>query len=309
MNLENRVLPYLSLGAVTLLCFISTVFIPEGDFKNVLLSVGANGIFFFIAYFFYDIVRRFILKKELRYIHQHIRQQISSSIFSYLYFVKKIVYGYNLDTNTIENIMGIAKLKKSEIKNHVANQSYLGFQIFKSSSEVRSLFNEIGKDSIFLKFSSHLDSIGLLKISNNLTKLELIYKNQENFKACAEKGIEFKVVDGKTLNPANDDKLLLMKSTAHDSRFVVYDSGYFETDTRELLLNRYVLKPEVAEFVSAVMQETLILMSNWLPQENDIASPNSMFRVIKGFFSEKTDMNNKENNLFVADIVEYKNRI
>ncbi|MGP3426994.1 hypothetical protein ACTVFR_22625, partial [Escherichia coli] len=138
MNLENRVLPYLSLGTVTLLCFISTVFI-QGDFKNVLLSVGANGVFFFIAYFFYDIVRQFILKKELRYIHQHIRQKISSSIFSYLYFVKKIVYGYNLDTNTIENIMGIANLKKGEIKNHISNQSYLGFQIFKSSSEVRSL--------------------------------------------------------------------------------------------------------------------------------------------------------------------------
>jgi hypothetical protein len=57
------------------------------------------------------------------------------------------------------------------------------------------------------------------------------------------------------------------------------------------------------------MQETLILMSNWLPQENDVVSPSSMFRVIKGFFSEKTDMNNNESNLFVADIVEYKKRI
>lgn len=309
MNLENRVLPYLSLGAVTGLCFISTVFIPEGDLKNVILSVGANGVFFFIAYFFYDIVRQLILKKELRYIHQHIRQRISSSIFSYLYFVKKIVYGYNLDTNTIENIMGIAKLRKGEIKNHVTNQSYLGFQIFKSSSEVRNLFSEIGKDSIFLKFSSHLDSIGLLQISNNLTKLELIYKNQENFKVCAEKGIEFKVVDGKTINPENDDKLLLMKSTAHDSRFVVYDSGYFEKDTRDLLLNRYVLKPEVAEYVSLIMQETLRLMSKWLPHENDAVSTNGMFRIIKGFFSEKTNLNNSENNLFVADIVEFKNRI
>lgn len=149
MNFENRVLPYISLGLVILLCFVVSYTISSDSVKNVLLAVGANGLFFFLAYFFYDFVKQQILKKELKYIHQHIRQQISSSIFCYLYFVKKVIYGYNLETNNPGNILGIAKLKKSEIENHVINQSYLGFQIFKSSAEVTNLFQEIAKDNIF----------------------------------------------------------------------------------------------------------------------------------------------------------------
>lgn len=309
MNFENRVLPYISLGLVTFMCFVASYFVGSDDVKSVLLAVGANGLFFFLAYFFYDYVKQKILKEELNYIHQHIRQQISSSIFCYLYFVKKVIYGYNLDTNTPDNILGIAGLKKSEIENHIVNQSYLGFQIYKSSAEVTNLFQEIAKDNIFLKFSSHLDSIGILKISNNLRKLELLYKNPSNFILSAEKGIKYRVVDGKSINPENDEKLLLLKVTGHDSRFVVYDSGYFDKPDYEVLLNRYVLKPEIAHLVSEVMDETLALMRDWLPEPNEIDHQEKRFRILKGFFSEKTDIKDKKSSIFVADIIESKNSI
>ena len=307
--LENRFLPYFSLGVVTSLCFLLSCFIAPGDLKNVMLAVGANGIFFLFVYFFYDIVKQKILKNELRHVHQHIRQHISTSIFNYLYFVKKVIYGYNLETNTIENIMGISKLRKPEISNQIKNQSYLGFQILKSSSEVKSLFQDISKDPVFLKFSSHLDSVDLIRISNNLTKLEYLFRDIGNFTSSAEKGIEYKIVDGKSLNPENDDKLLLLKLTGHDSRFVVYDSGYFEKSDHDALLNRYVLKPEVADIVSSIMHETLELMCKWLPRNDEVNYAGKYFRVIKGFFSERTEVKNYKDNIFVADIVETKKRI
>ncbi|MEZ9807145.1 hypothetical protein AB4250_12830 [Vibrio cyclitrophicus] len=279
------------------------------DLSSVLTSVASNGVFFFVAYLFYDVIRQKVLRKEQGYIHEHIKRQLSGCIFNYLYFIKKVIYGYNLDTNTIENILGIVKLEQRELKNHVANQSYLGFQIFKLTNEVRNLFDEISGDAIFLKFSSHLDSVNLLKISNNLQSLERIYRDPKNFTLCAEKGIEFKVIDGRCLNPDNDEKLLLIKTTAHESRFVVYDSGYFELPDHELLLNRYVLKIEAAEKVSNLMKASLMLMKPWLPNIGNVHGAERKFRIIRGFFNEKTDIANSKSNLYVADIIEAQKRI
>jgi len=154
-----------------------------------------------------------------------------------------------------------------------------------------------------------LDSIGILKISNNLRKLELLYKNPANFILSAEKGIEYRIVDGKSINPENDDKLLLLKVTGHESRYVVYDSGYFEKTDYDLLLNRYVLKPDIAHIVSEVMDETLSLMRDWLPESDEVDHHEKRFRILKGFFSEKTDIKDKKSNIFVADIIESKNNM
>ena len=304
-----RLLPYLSLGLATVTCFLVAEFVKSEDLRSVLTSVASNGVFFFVAYLFYDVIRQKVLRKEQGYIHEHIKRQLAGCIFNYLYFIKKVIYGYNLDTNTIDNILGIVKLEQHEIKNHVVNQSYLGFQIFKLTNEVRNLFDEISGDAIFLKFSSHLDSVSLLKISNNLQSLERIYRDPNNFTLCAEKGIEFKVIDGRSLNPDNNEKLLLIKTTAHEFRFVVYDSGYFEQPDYELLLNRYVLKAEAGEEISNLMKATLTLMKPWLPNIGNVHGSERKFRIIRGFFNEKTDIANNKSNLYVADIIEAQKRM
>jgi len=94
---------------------------------------------------------------------------------------------------------------------------------------------------LILKYSSHNDAITILRISNNLAKLESILKSELNYDKCAESGVEYVVVNGRDINPENDDKYLLMKKTSHSDRFVVYDRGFFEEEKRYFLLNRYVL--------------------------------------------------------------------
>ncbi|WP_195743842.1 hypothetical protein, partial [Vibrio parahaemolyticus] len=89
----------------------------------------------------------------------------------------------------------------------------------------------------------------------------------------------------------------------------VYDSGYFEQSDRELLLNRYVLKTKAADEISNLMEATLTLMKPWLPNIGSVHSTERKFRIIKGFFSEKTNVANSSSNLYVADIIEAKKRI
>ncbi len=115
-----------------------------------------------------------------------------------------------------------------------------------------------------------------------------------------------KVVNGKDINPENDDKFLLLKKTNHPERFVVYDSGFFESDKIENLLKRYVLKDGPAKEISEVLFETFALMKHWLPDTIRLARNETRFRIIKNFFSPNTSTRTKNTKIYVADIVDIK---
>lgn len=302
----NRITPYVSLGLVSIIVFGTSHFVINKELKNILINVFSSSLFFFLAYLFYDLIRQIILNKEKKYLVDYIKNKIANDIFVALYFLKKIIHGYNLDSNTLTNIFNIANYSRRELTNAVINQNYLGFQIFKNTDEVRALFGEAINDNLILKYSSHIDSINILRIANNLARLESILKNEQNFNNCAETGIEFKIVNGKDINPDNDEKYLLLKKTCHSDRFVVYDSGCFESEKLEKLLKRYVLKSDSANVVSDLLFETFHLMKHWLPEAIRLSKNETRFRVIKDYFCPSTNTKTKKSKVYVADIVEIK---
>lgn len=300
----NRIIPYISLGLVSVIVLGASQLISNEKLRNIFFSVFSSSVYFFLAYLFYDLIRQIILNKEKKYLVDYVKNKISNDIFVALYFLKKIIHGYNLDSNTLENIFNIVNYSKSEILNSVKNQNYLGFQIFKNTDEVRTLFGEAVNDNLILKYSSHVDSISILRISNNLARLESILKNENNFDNCAESGIEFTVVNGRDINLENDEKHLLLKKTAHSHRFVVYDSGFFEKEKIEKLLSRYVFKGDSAKEVSNLLFETFTLMKHWLPDAMRLSKDEKRFRIIKKFLCPNTNSKTKKAKLYIADIVE-----
>lgn len=302
----NRIIPYISFGLVSLIVLVAAYFVSAGATRNVLFNIFSSSVFFFLAYLFYDLIRQIIGNKEKKYLIDYIKNRISNDIFVALYFLKKIIHGYSLDSNTMANILEIVNYSQNEICNSIKNQSYLGFQIFKNTDEVRSLFKGALDDNLVLKYSSHIDCISILRIANNLARLEFNLKDENNFSDCAESGIEFKVVNGKDLNLENDDRYLLLKNTANPKRFVVYDSGLFEGDKIEKLLKKYVLKQESAKEVSEMLLETFTLMKQWLPDAIRLSKNETRFRIIKDFFSPSTNTKTNKTKVYVADIVDVK---
>ena len=203
MNNVNRIIPYISLGLVSIIVLGVSRFVSDEEIKSILLNVFSSSVFFFLAYLFYDLIRQVIIKREKKYLIDYLRNKISNDIFVALYFLKKIIHGYNLDSNTLENIFSSLNYSKNEIYNSVRNQNYLGFQILKNTDEVRTLFSDALNDNLVLKYSSHIDCISILRIANNLARLESTLKNENNFNNSAESGIEFAVVNAKELKINN----------------------------------------------------------------------------------------------------------
>ena len=120
----NRIIPYMTFGTASVIVYILSQLPFDNKIQNILLGVFSNSIFFFIVYFFYDMIKQIVLIRERKYLDDYIRNKITNDIFVSLYYLKKIIHGYNLETNTLKNIFAIVNYSKEEINNSVKNQNF-----------------------------------------------------------------------------------------------------------------------------------------------------------------------------------------
>lgn len=184
----------------------------------------------------------------------------------------------------------------------------MGFQVFKDTDEVRSLFDEVLNSNLILKYSSHLETVNLLRIANNLSLLEAIMKTEDNFKPTHPQSSEFTILNGKDINPDNPDRLILLRKTPHQDRFVVYDSGVFEKRHLNNILGEYIFKEEAANRIAKLLYDTFSLMKAWVPEVIRLRKNESRFRIIKEYFSDATKVKLADSEMYIADIVQPKNK-
>jgi len=300
-----RLLPYIILILLSLIFAVSSVYVSNGLWKIIFINLASSSIFVVVAYFFYDSIKSYIEKHESKYIDSYIRSQISHDVFVVLYMLKKYIHGYNLDTNTLQNILEINSYSKKQIETSIANQSYLGFQIFKEMEDIKDLFRDAINNNFIIRYSPREYVINLLKIVDQIIKIEHTFRNENNYSKCPEKAIEFFCVNAKELNPDNEEsRFLLLKKTQIENRAVVYDSGRFDQSKEGKLLNRYTINAESANKLANQVYELNQYLRYWLPEEFYISRYSKLYRIIKDYFSQFTKVSTKTQRIYVADIIE-----
>lgn len=300
-----RFIPYLVLLFLAWVCLLIRTYTSSEVLKGILINLTASSIFVVLAYFFYDSIKSYINKRESKYIDSYIRQQISHDVFVVLYTLKKYLHGYNLETNTLQNIFSIIHYTKDQIRALTANQSYLGFQIFKEMEDLKDIFKGALDNSFVINNSPREYLINLVKIIDLLAKLEHIYRYEDNYVQSPEKAIEFSCVNAKDINSNNEEgRYLLLKKTQIQNRFVVYDSGRFDQTAEHKLLNRYTMKEKYINMVTNEIFNLIKHLDFWLPKEFPISKYDNRYRIIKNFFSAFAKASTMTKRIYVADIVE-----
>jgi hypothetical protein len=304
-----RILPYLILVILSYAFWQGSIHSSDFYIKNLFLNLASSSLFVVIAYLFYDLIKIFIEKKESRFIDDYIKNQISNDVFAVLYSLKKYLHGYNLDTNSLSNILSISSYKKDKIKTLLANQTYLGFQIFKDTEDLKNLFHSAIQNHLIAKYSPRYYIINMLKISSLLNSIEYFFRNEMNFTESAEKAIDYTFIRGKELNPENEqNRYLLLRKTPHPNRAVVYDSGCFEEKTDELLLNKFTIKNEMVNELSAKIYHLIKLLSFWIPNKYQLTKLSDIHRIIKNYYSQYLNASTIKTRIYDADIVEVKQK-
>lgn len=304
-----KVLPYILLLIISILSIFLSYYFQDLLIKSFFINLASSAIFVLIAYFTYEKIKSFIQQQEIKYIDSYIKRQVSSDVFVVLYTLKKYIHGYNLDSNTIQNIFEINNYDKKLIYSSIIHQKYLGFQIFKEMEDVKDLFNSVLDNNFIIKYSPKEYVINFLKIIDKLISIEHIFRNEENYIKNAEKAIDFKYIDGKSLNPNNEEsRFILLKKTQIEDRFVVYDSGKFDQSKEDKLLNFYSMKKEMVKQLSDKLYDLNKLMQFWLPEKYYLSKYQKSYRIIQDFFSQFTKTLTQKRRIFVGDIVETKNK-
>lgn len=302
-----RLLPYFVLLILAFVFIVAYRFVSSELWKTVFINLCASSLFVVTAYFFYDRIRAYIEKRESRYIDSYIRNQISHDVFVVLYTLEKCIHGYNLESNTVKNIFEINSYSEEQIRSSIVNQAYLGFQIFKEMEDVKELFQDALDNNLVMKYSPREYVMNLLRISDLIVRIEHVLRNENNYRESPEKAIEFLCVNGKEINPDNEEsRFLLLKRTQIQNRAVVYDSGKFDQSKENRLLNRYTLKPEPAGVLAHQIHELNQYLRFWLPEEFHIRRYDRFYRIIKDYFSPFTKATTKTKKIYVADIIEFK---
>jgi len=221
--------------------------------------------------------------------------------------LKKYIHGYNLESNTLQNILAINNYSKEQIKTSITHQSYLGFQLFKEMEDIKDLFRDALDNNFVIRYSPREYVLNLLRIIDILINIEHIFRNDNNYSKSSEKAIEFLCINAKEMNQNNEEsRFLLLKKTQIENRGVVYDSGRFDQSKEDKLLNRYVFNSESAEILSDQIFELNIYLRFWLPEEFYISRYGKLYRIIKDYFSPYTKSSTRTKRIYVADIVEMK---
>ena len=304
-----RFLPYAILLLLAGIFTAFSVYVSSELWRAIFINLASSSIFIVVAYFFYDSVKVYMNKRESKYIDSYIRNQISHDVFVVLYMLKKYIHGYNLETNTLQHILAINSYSKEQIRTSIANQSYLGFQIFKEMEDIKDLFRDALDNNFVIQYSPREYVIKLLKIIDLIISIEHIFRKESNYSKSPERAIEFFCVNAKEMNPDNEEsRFLLLKKTPVEDRAVVYDSGRFDQSKENKLLDRYIINAESAELLAGQIYELNKYLRFWLPKEFHISRYDKLYRIIKDYFSPFAKSSTKTKRIFVADIVETKRK-
>lgn len=266
MRKIRRALPYLSLVTVGLILYAIDLRTSDPFLQNLFANVLANIVFFLVAFVFYDLTSSIVRHFEKQPLVRHLRRRTFKDVLVLLYSIRKVLHGYSLETNTLQNFIGQTLYSRKQIKVLLRNKTFVGFQILKKTEEITDLFGSVLTDPLVLKYEDHVHSVDLLEMIENLRVLENELKTEKNFDLLSEPASEYVVVDGKMLNTKSDDKMLLLKRTEKPGTHIVYDSGYFSEVAKSRLLKQYTLKSFALEKLSLIVYRILRQSKRWIPK-------------------------------------------
>lgn len=297
-----RIIPYVILLFLAYLFWYMSKHVVDPTMQAISINLASSALFVVAAYLFYDMTKAYVEKKESRYITEHINHHVSQDILVVLHLVKKYIHGYNLKTNTLDGLMKITRYSVEKIRSEITQQIYLGFEILKEIEDLKAFFKSAVSNSLIVKYAPRENIISLLKIISLLVEIEHMFKDPNNFNIFDGKVEDFIIVNGKDIDPKNDDKLLLVKKAETSEKFVVYDSGYVEPRHYPKLLQQYVLKPAAAALLANKIIELIQNLQPWLPRHAVVKCTNK-YRINQDFFSMCTDVLMKQNKIYVADVI------
>lgn len=161
-------------------------------------------------------------------------------------------YNYpRLLNSSMEDIMGVIK-----------NKEFLGFELFKNLTLNINDFTDFFNNDINTYFLTDLEKKLIVKIIYALREFREIL-DTKNFSQI-ESNNKYRAISASEMNAKNPNNSYILLEVIDKEKGIVIDSGVFEEEYIELLLNRYVIPHSFqAIFVNTILNITSVV-NDWI---------------------------------------------
>ncbi len=157
------VLVLLSMVLVALAYFIRNIFL-----QNLFSNMAATSLYAIIAIFTYDRVKYFSDRQKTKELREYAESEIDPQVMTILVSVSKIIYPKPAHFALMKNL---DKVSKIEIKKHIKQREYVGFELFCNSSETTKDVKELLANNFIRPLLDDDLALLLLKLINRLCQV------------------------------------------------------------------------------------------------------------------------------------------
>ena len=281
-----KILPFLTSILIGLIFYLIGIRL-ESNVNSFLIGISSAFFAIPLIYLFYQVVYNFSHKKLNKAIIDYTKVQIDREVLSIINQSHKIIFSYKEKDFSPEGINKFLSLSKEEIKEIIAKNEYLGFQIFKKWRASENNIENILKNPFILQKLEDEQIISIISMIQSLKSLEDCFKINDLYIKTDKKTVLYKIVSSKEFNEEENikfpERYLLLKKI-NENKFTVEDFGDFSLYDVDKLLQKFKLNGKYLENFAEIIISLIKEINNWCDLTNrEFIIDTRMFRLPNRF--------------------------
>ncbi len=262
--------PFLALIILSIILVSLALLVKNVFAQNILANMTATSLYALLALFTYDTVKQFSDREKSRELREYAESEVDPHIMSILIMLSKLIYTKKEKPRASNKIKELAELPKTTIKLKLTRKKYLGFEVFRNSTETTKNIRSLLENSFIRPLLDDDLVLLLLKLTNRLERLFKYLSQPDNLIKLNETAKkEYVIFGSKEISSYNayfpNRKLLVKKIPGKKGMGVVEDFADFAPNIEiDKLLNYYKVKENRTETVSGIILEILKLLKSWI---------------------------------------------
>jgi hypothetical protein len=260
-------LPFLVLVFLSFILSALAYSIKNTFLQNLLSNMAATSLYAIIAIFTYDRVKYFSDRQKTKELREYAESEINPQIMSILISISRIIYPKPTYFSLIKNL---DKISKDEIKEHIKEREYMGFELFCNSNETTKDVKELLSNNFIRPLLDDDLALVLLKLINRLDKLFKFLSEQKNLQEIEKNITDTYTIFGSkeisSYNASYPNRRLLVKNIPDKRGMGVVESfaDFFPEIENEILLKYYKVNDVGLDKTTDILQEIINLSKTWI---------------------------------------------
>lgn len=266
MKILLRILPYLaSILAGMLFYWISLC--QTDNLSSLLVNIASAFIAIPFIYLIYELSKSYSNRKINSEIYDYAKIKIDKNIIDLTRQIMILVYPYYYTNTSIRDIKRFLTISFTDLCQQLAKSKLVGFQIFKSYSEIYKNLEKIFDSPFILKRLTDQQIISLIKLIKSIRSLEGVIVNVDDLFIITDEIDDGLEIYSSSNKDYPDSCLLLEEKSDKESK--VIDSGDIISFKKKYLLNICKINEKYLEPFTKEIFDIIININKWLSITNN----------------------------------------